>query len=120
MLDYFAPLFEFTTEKSRGTVPHVGLRPRFILLFLLLIDCWLILCQLVELLASFQVSQTDVQKLILKFQGSKAHMVQIQPVYIVCVCGVFMYVTSLSILGTACTIAVQDFHSGTKAAISIC
>ena len=77
LLDCFSPLFEYTTEKSKGDpTPSVSVCLTYLLPpSLHYSDCWLILCQLVEVLASFQVSQTDVQKLILKFQGSRTHMV---------------------------------------------
>ena len=38
-------------------------------------DCSMILCQLIEVLASYQVSHSDLRKLFLKLQGSKDNLV---------------------------------------------
>ena len=39
------------------------------------LDCWLVMCQIAEVLATYQVSQSDVRKLLLKLQKNKEHLV---------------------------------------------
>lgn len=57
MLDSFAPIFDSQTEKSKG--------------------CWMILCQIAEVLATYQISQSDVKKLFLKLQKTPNHLEQL-------------------------------------------
>lgn len=39
------------------------------------VGCWLILCQVAELLATYQISKSDIRYLFLKLQKSPTHLV---------------------------------------------
>uniref|UniRef100_A0A1X7VEE8 Uncharacterized protein n=2 Tax=Amphimedon queenslandica TaxID=400682 RepID=A0A1X7VEE8_AMPQE len=57
LLDSFSNLFDSKTERSK--------------------NCSKLLCQLVEVLASYQVSHSDLRKLFLKLQGNKENLEQL-------------------------------------------
>ena len=40
------------------------------------LGCWLMLCQVAELLATYQISKSDIQNLFLKLQKSPTHLVR--------------------------------------------
>ena len=42
----------------------------------MIIGCWLILCQVAELLATYQISKSDIQNLFLKLQKTPTHLVR--------------------------------------------
>jgi hypothetical protein len=57
LLEYFTPYFDLKTERSKNS--------------------WLVMCQIIEVLSTYQVSHSDLRKLFLKLQINQVYLEQI-------------------------------------------